>query len=347
MGVSRLFQTLSSHGLTPAATDISTFLQQQNETPVHLDLFGTFMHDVRRKVVEAKKSNSSIEDVGRRMAYELKELFGSSNVTIHIDGAPCTEKYKTRLQRQQRRDEKNKLTDSAIQTLERNSAKGIWTSKKVMRHITKLLQDIHVMTDEDKSKFKSGLQTVFQVCQCSTESDMCIGFQGTPSQRVIAISGDSDLLLYQGISAVVRPLPHQRRRFGVYYTNDVMEALELPSSNHLILYGSISNNDYVNNIKTLGPVKNLSLVQGVEEKDIRTMLRDYLVSTGKVLEADISLKEEQFDTAIRVFAFGKQTPVQASISNSKFDEFRDRLIAAKTLRYSVAQEKRNHQRTSQ
>ncbi|KAI8347489.1 hypothetical protein B0O80DRAFT_211287 [Mortierella sp. GBAus27b] len=184
-----------------------------------------------------------------------------------------------------------------------------------MRRIDIRLQEIHVLSHQDKM-IGSGLRSQFQVCHCPTEADMCIGFEGNPSEQVVAISSDSDLLLYEGVSTLIRPLPHQRRRFSIYNCQEVLDALGLPSSNHLVLCGPVSNTDYTSNIKTLGLVRNLTLIKEIDEDVIDLMFRNYLTRAADHADVDIEEKEKEFQRAISVFAYGRQTPVQGAISHN-------------------------------
>jgi hypothetical protein len=340
MGITGLFQTLSNHGLSPPAADVRTFLAEQSpSSPVHLDLFGTFWYDIRSRLIDAKLHEDDIEEVGRRLAFEIKELFGTSNAVIHIDGAACTEKRKAHQGRHERRLAKQPILEKDVNALEKNSRNGKWTSKKIMRNIAKSLKEIHIITEEDKGKLEMGLRSCYEVCRCATEADACIGCHEELHKRVV-ISSDSDLLAYQGVSTLIRPLPHQRRKFGVYKTEDVISALELPSQSHLTLFASISDNDYSKNLKNLGPARNLLLVRDIQQDDLTRMLQDYLEGAGKLLKLDVSTQKESFELALRVFATGKQTPVLEPLSNQTFEIFLDRIKTSKELRYSTALEKR-------
>ncbi|KAG0220799.1 hypothetical protein BGX31_010522 [Mortierella sp. GBA43] len=157
---------------------------------------------------------------------------------------------------------------------------------------------------------------------------MCIGFEGNPSEQVVAISSDSDLLLYEGVSTLIRPLPHQRRRFSIYNCQEVLDALGLPSSNHLVLCGPVSNTDYTSNIKTLGLVRNLTLIKEIDEDVIDLMFRNYLTRAADHADVDIEEKEKEFQRAISVFAYGRQTPLINGVQ------------AAKSVRHANAQKKK-------
>ncbi|KAG0218293.1 hypothetical protein BGX31_011655 [Mortierella sp. GBA43] len=337
MGVTGLFQHLTTHGLSPAPVNIQKFLGEHG-SPTHLDLFGTCWHNVRSKIVDAKQSDTSIVKVGYSLAMEFKRLFGTG-IVIHIDGSPCNEKEKARTERAQRRHKQESILDNSLNILENNSINGIWTPRRIMKRVTKALTMVHMITDEDKDRLEEGLQTVFHVCRCATEADVCIGVHNDPDLR-IAISANSDLLAFTGVSTLVRPLRRRRRKYAIYNKNDVLSALNLPSELHLLIFASISNNDHVKNVKTLAHCRNLSLVREIKEGDVNQMLQDYIASASNFLDIDLNAVRSSFEMSLSVYANGAQTPVNEPLLNHKFDQYRTRIQNAKVLRHQVSLEKR-------
>ncbi|KAI8363378.1 hypothetical protein B0O80DRAFT_421119 [Mortierella sp. GBAus27b] len=144
---------------------------------------------------------------------DLEKLFGLADIKIHLDGKQAAEKQKARSEREAVRAKKLVSLNEALTTMERNSDKGVWTSRNVMRRIDNGLRGIFQLTAQEKEDLVGGLTLGFDVCQCTTEADVCIGFSAPGS---ITISGDSDLLAYKNITTVIRPIPKQRRKFAVY-----------------------------------------------------------------------------------------------------------------------------------
>jgi hypothetical protein len=118
MGIAGLFPYLANHGLSPAAIDVQTFLEGIG-SPAHLDLFGAFWHDIRSRMIDTKQNNGNIEDIGHRLALELKSLFGTTNIIAHVDGAPCVEKEKARELRTQKRLLHESILDDQVKALEK------------------------------------------------------------------------------------------------------------------------------------------------------------------------------------------------------------------------------------
>ena len=205
-----------------------------------------------------------------------------------------------------------------------------------MRRINKGLKDIIQISEQEKDDLSIGLrQSGFTVCRCRTESDVCIGHGADPSS--IVITGDSDLFIYSNIGTIIRPLPKKRRAFVVYEKSEVLQALDLPSPQYLILFGIVSNNDYNGNAQGIGPVRNLRIVKTLKESQrIETMLEEYV---SKVEGTDAG----DYQAALRVFAYGHQTPVNLPQSTA-FQIAIHRLQQAKSKRAEVVRDKRAKQK---
>ncbi|KAG0220891.1 hypothetical protein BGX31_010409 [Mortierella sp. GBA43] len=248
-----------------------------------------------------------------RFANELRELFGWADIKIHLDGKQAAEKQKARSEREAVRAKKLVSLNEALTTMERNSDKGVWTSRNVMRRIDNGLRGIFQLTAQEKEDLVGGLTLGFDVCQCTTEADVCIGFSAPGS---ITISGDSDLLAYKNITTVIRPIPKQRRKFAVYE----------------------NNNDYNTNINGIGPIKSLRIVKSLkEDQDVRVMVDDYTRQAQSIVRSP--LDPQVFEAGIRVFGHGNQTPVDIPES-TEFQPAIQRLIKAKAKRAEVVREHR-------
>ncbi|ORZ07517.1 hypothetical protein BCR41DRAFT_399663 [Lobosporangium transversale] len=205
--------------------------------------------------------------------------------------------------------------ENDMSTFERNSRSGVWTRPQVMRHIQKGLRGVHTLSVQDKDQLATGLSSVFDVCLCAYEADPCIGCHNEENDRIV-ISQDSDFFAYERVCFLVRPLPHRRRKFGVY-----------------------------DNLETLGPANNLRLIRKVAwDENYNKMLRDYLREASKVLGRNAASEEGRFRVALRIFTSGHQTSAQALPLNNEFDNFKQRLLNGEDLRHRMAQQRRAQRR---
>ncbi|ORZ04289.1 hypothetical protein BCR41DRAFT_425963, partial [Lobosporangium transversale] len=175
-------------------------------------------------------------------------------------------------------------------------------------------------------------------------ADPCIGCHDEENDRIV-ISQDSDFFAYERVCFLVRPLPHRRRKFGVYDVDNIIQALRLPTHAHLVLFCAIAGNDYSRNLETLGPITNLRLIRKVEwNENYNKMLQAYLREASKVLGRNVASEEGRFSVALRIFTSGHQTSAQALPSNNEFDNFKQRLLNGKDLRHRMAQQRRPQRR---
>ncbi|KAI8600553.1 hypothetical protein EDD21DRAFT_430910, partial [Dissophora ornata] len=119
----------------------------------------------------------------------------------------------------------------------------------------------------------------------------------------IVISKDSDTLVYKSISTIWRPI--SRKRLIVYEIPDVLAALGI-SRTRLTVLGIVSRNDCNCNIPSLGSETNVSVVTTSDEADLRSMVQKHLVHEQVLLK---NIKQETFDTSLKVFVLCVQTPV--------------------------------------
>lgn len=345
MGVEGLYSSLDKRGLGPKPADIPTYLATNSIRRIHLDLLGSFGYEVVQRVLKCRRTNGSVFQTGVILGREIHELFGTSNIIIHIDGRQCEEKKKARDQREATRNKEYASLDQILSTMQTFSNRGTWTPQKVMRKINAGLKKVYQLSIDDKVEIGAGLSEAgFGICRCSTEADVCIGHTlNIGQQDIIAISGDSDLLIYDSISTVIRPIPKMRRVFAIYEKQDVLQTLGLATSKHLLLLGIVSNNDYNANAPGLGPVKNLQLLLSVQESEaIETMLDQYVAAATAITKRGPSPQAKDYDLGVRVFAYGQQTPINIPESNL-FRTAIDKLEQAKAKRHEVIQSRRAEQ----
>ncbi|KAF9342308.1 hypothetical protein BGX34_008396, partial [Mortierella sp. NVP85] len=154
---------------------------------------------------------------------------------------------------------------------------------------------------EDKNNLSQGLagqDSRLHVCRCTTEADFCIGHGATSGS--IAISSDSDLLIYPNVTSLVRPLPKKHHAYGIYEREQVLEALGLPTPQHLVLYGIVTSNDYSNNIPGLGPVNNTDIIRSIDGNEtVKKMLDKYILAAAAFAKPGVSVDAKMFQPSLR------------------------------------------------
>ncbi|KAF9110803.1 hypothetical protein BGW39_004575, partial [Mortierella sp. 14UC] len=97
---------------------------------------------------------------------------------------------------------------------------------------------------------------------CLSEADTAIAFECQPND--IVVSGDSDMVTYDTVQTVWRPL--SRGRLLVYKLAEVLGHLGV-SRAKLTALGIVSKNDYTSNLARLGVITNHKIVRSLEETE--------------------------------------------------------------------------------
>ncbi|KAF9311668.1 hypothetical protein BG003_007159, partial [Podila horticola] len=165
------------------------------------------------------------------------------------------------------------------------------------------LTNLCMILDDIKEGIRHGIETSgLQFCQCHTEADLCIAhFSSHPlatSLTRVVMSGDSDLLIYSAIQVVLHPMP-KIRDFGIYSKDVILQTLHLESPEHLLLLGTVSDNDYVHNIKSLGLVRNVKIIRSVVPAHPHSMLMSYIQKARERVTQEI--KNDHFKLSESVF----------------------------------------------
>ncbi|KAG0282321.1 hypothetical protein BGZ98_006808, partial [Dissophora globulifera] len=104
----------------------------------------------------------------------------------------------------------------------------------------------------------------------------------------IAVSGDSDLLVYSTIPSVLRPMPGGKG-YAMYHKRHVLNAVEFTNSMQLELLGVVSHSDYAKNVRGFGVARNAKIIRNLiwlPASTVPNMLRQYVLAVlGKVTPA--------------------------------------------------------------
>ena len=147
-------------------------------------------------------------------------------------------------------------------------------------------------------------------------------------------------MIYPNITTLIRPFPKMHHAYGIYEREKVLEALGLSTPQHLVLYAVVSSNDYSNNITGLGPGKNSGIIRPIDgNKSAKEMLDEYILAAAAIVKPGVSVDAKMFQPSLRVFALGKQRPIDIPESTS-FQSALDRLQEAKAKRAEVVKKKR-------
>ncbi|KAF9993493.1 hypothetical protein BGZ80_008129, partial [Entomortierella chlamydospora] len=254
------------------------------------------------------------------MAAVIEKVFGAfANIRIHIDGLRCSEKVLAYAERDEKRLQASKRLDILLPRMIARSNEGKWSSRSLIKEIKSNLRQLFTFSKKEKDAFETALKSKFpNVCRCKTEADLCIGIECTANADCYVVSGDSDLLVYQNVEKVLRPIPKRHHEFALYEKDDILDALDLPSATHLLLYGIISDNDYSKNVRNLGLSRNADIVAGITEASVPNMLKEYIKNASSAANVNEAIESSRFDNSLNVFYDLQQTKAKQQIDNNDF-----------------------------
>ncbi|KAG0286818.1 hypothetical protein BGZ98_004952, partial [Dissophora globulifera] len=232
----------------------------------------------------------------------------NQNHVIHIDGVPNQEKAIEHAERNAAYSKQHGQLQAALNKMATKSSQGRWTSNTVIKLIHKKLSAVFKMSDTDMATFIQTLKVNgLQICECDTEADICIASAcAASSSQHLVVSGDSDLLVYESIDSVLRPIPRSNF-YAIYDKADVLDILKFLDPMQLVLLGIVSHSDYAKNIYGFGIARNAALIRSIPVSDVNTMLAAYLAAVKPKVKG--TLNPTMFDTALAVFNNHQETPV--------------------------------------
>ncbi|KAI8349515.1 hypothetical protein B0O80DRAFT_501243 [Mortierella sp. GBAus27b] len=274
MGLTGWWQFLKAAGLEPPPFN----LKELGDCRLEVDVMSTFYSLIILKVLDAKRKGKSAFHAGVQDQLAHAEL---------------------------------KKLESVVDRVEERAQSGKKTSKATWMEIERRIRRTFRLTEEDKAMFQRGLETRFSVCRCTSETDLCIARLPPRDGRRIAITADSDLLAFENVTEILRPLPHSKG-YGLYSREEVLEAFGFSSSSQLVALACVSANDYGKNIPGFGIKTNIGIIKGLASAQsvpevIERYLHEVCTRTGK------SVTMEEFTTRTMIYHHNTDSVIQESL----------------------------------
>jgi hypothetical protein len=250
MGIGGLWPLIKKKGYDPVVRYQST--EPSFAYKYRVDILGTFFPIIRNAYLF--HSRATAHTILER---EIEKLGNRSNLVLYVDGSPCIEKIYTLLHREDLRSKSLNQAQKHIDDLHSRIESGLRVRNQHFRNINKHLRKSfywNLDARQDFIKFMSNKN--WSIVACSTEADLSIAQDYVSGD--IVISKDSDMLIYEKIQTIYRPI--SKGRFLVYEMQYVLIALGLNRA-QLTILGIVSKNDYNSNIPTMGPVTNYGVVK--------------------------------------------------------------------------------------
>ncbi|KAI1288746.1 hypothetical protein EDD11_009699, partial [Mortierella claussenii] len=191
------------------------------------------------------------------VAHEIARVASPGNAIIYLDGNACQEKQHTHQVREDRRLKAMESASKELEALEMRNSTQQCVRKQHFLSVNKRIVKAFIWSLEDRHSLAIYLREQgWRVQVCEYEADTQIGKDCTPDD--VVFSKDSDILMYDNITTVWRPIT--RWRCFVYDIPAMAQALGVTRP-QLTALGCVSRNDYNDNVHTLGCSKNHSIVK--------------------------------------------------------------------------------------
>ncbi|KAG0291452.1 hypothetical protein BGZ96_005177 [Linnemannia gamsii] len=101
----------------------------------------------------------------------------------------------------------------------------------------------------------------WKICRCAHQADCCIASHvgRAPDKSVIrVVTNDSDLLAFEDINSIT--IPAGSGDWKTYFKDKLLDKLDLPSLDHLLLVSVVTGNDYTRGAPYYGLASNAAII---------------------------------------------------------------------------------------
>jgi hypothetical protein len=259
MGIPALWQHLRGEGHE------ATMLMQFPSTPLppnafyRIDILASFYNTIRRIHITSP-DQSTFNTIFEQ--HLISHGIPKTSI-LYIDGPSPAEKSATRETREAKRTRALQKAQIRIGDMEVRVGGRRRVRKRDFNNLFKNIRDAFYWSHESRNSLAEYLRNNgWRAFICLSEADTAIAFECQPND--IVVSGDSDMLIYDTVETVWRPLSNGR--FLVYKLEEVLSHLEL-SRAKLTTLGIVSKNDYTSNLAQLGVITNHKIVKSLEKTE--------------------------------------------------------------------------------
>ena len=187
----------------------------------------------------------------------LSNSFNKDLTVLHVDG-------KASEQKRQEHRRRNQYLRKSLDGLEAKvNNPGTKPSKQLFRACRNLYR---LPRDNLHHDVISVLQQLgWSIHYCTHQADTCLAAvcQDSAPDSITIVTSDSDLMVYEGVQSLVMPFGRSRELL-IVDKKKLLQHLDLPSQQHLLLACIVTTNDYVKNIPYFGLSTNCDIVRGID-----------------------------------------------------------------------------------
>ncbi|KAF9346669.1 hypothetical protein BGX34_003720 [Mortierella sp. NVP85] len=354
MGITKLTETIKKTGGVPA--------EGLKEKTAHVDLLSLFYGRIQSKAYDAveadirsssKPTETSVEaagsepSAGKRQADEPLNLdsklhahLDKQKTVIHVDGLPSIEKSAERRRRQETID---KSLDDLKKDIEVYGKRKQGSSGKLYRRCRNIYRPPRSLVKDIVHRLQD---MGWNLCECFCQADTHIGeiFRyATERDSMIVITGDSDLMVMDGIEQIVMPAG-QRHVWTSFSKSALLKELKLPTSQHLQLVGVTTKNDYYEGSTKYGLHNNSRVIREMAlepyeatapDEEVKGIFGKAICQYLDAINNPDNKELHDFDHAISALVLCKEEASPSATPSAESDAIvRECLSALETIRRS-------------
>ena len=267
MGVEGLWPLLRENGHEAAVHYLAVLCSGYNTSSpskIRVDFSGTFFCTIR-----SAYSRHPDDQAHAIMERELRKYGNASSLVLYFDGDACEEKKPTHSKREAVRAKALQAAHIQLEELEQRVENKTRVRKRLFFNITKQLRAAFRWSNKARASLATYLRDRgWAVKECLFEADVAIAKDCLPGD--VVVSRDSDMLGYESISTIWRPLSNGR--ILMYETSELLHSLDMTRA-QLTALCVVSRNDYNDHKTSLACSTNLEIIKELEEGNLCAMER--------------------------------------------------------------------------
>jgi len=184
----------------------------------------------------------------------LSKAFDKEMTIIHVDGSPSEQKRGEHRRR-------NKTLKRSLNNLQTKVSGSTRSTKQLFRTCKNNYRLPRESLDQDILPVLR--EQGWRIHQCSYQADTCLSRvcqDASDPDSVVVVTSDSDLMVYEGIRHIMMPVG-KTRELQLFNKTKLLDRLDLPSEQHLLLACIVTSNDYVTNLPYFGLHRNCDIIR--------------------------------------------------------------------------------------
>lgn len=184
----------------------------------------------------------------------MSKAFDKKATVIRMDGSPSEQKRGEHRRR-------NKTLERSLNNLQTKVSGSTRSTKQLFRTCKNNYRLPRESLDQDILPVLR--EQGWRIHQCPYQADTCLSRvcqDASDPDDVVVVTSDSDLMVYEGIRHIMMSVG-KTRELQLFDKTKLLNRLDLPSEQHLLLACIVTSNDYFKNLPYFGLLRNCDIIR--------------------------------------------------------------------------------------